>query len=168
MTADDIVVDPIALLRREHDEALAALDRLEAGTKSLETPGARAAIEEAVSFLDDDVRGHNEREEECLFPVLERHLPPVGPTAVMRAEHRELWELLAGLKQALGARPLDPRSVRMSGLAVVDLLRRHIEKENQILFPMSQHLLSPAEMGEVGRGMAELIARRRAARAAAR
>ena len=59
MTFDDVIGDPIALLRREHDEALAALDRLEAGARSPETAGARAEIEEAEPFLEDDVRGHN-------------------------------------------------------------------------------------------------------------
>ena len=55
---------PIRLLRREHDEALAVLDRLEAAVRNLAAPDAMAAVEEAIAFLDEDLRAHNEREEE--------------------------------------------------------------------------------------------------------
>ncbi len=158
--------DPIALLGHEHDEALAALDRLEAGARDVEAPGARIAVEQAVGFLDREVRGHNEREEQVLFPVLERYLPAdAGPTAVMRAEHRLLWDLLGKLRAALagapsgGAKP-DTAPVRETGLAIVDLLRRHIEKENAVLFPMAKQMLSPAEMEEVAGGMERLIGER--------
>jgi hemerythrin-like domain-containing protein len=153
--------DPIALLRREHDEALAALDRLGTGVGNLAAPGARQAVDQAVAFLDNEVRGHNEREEEVLFPMMERYMPAqAGPTAVMRAEHRELWDLLGRLRAALSGSAPDPAPVRATGLAVVDLLRRHIEKENAILFPMAQQMLSAEEMEEVARGMERLIAAR--------
>jgi len=157
------VDDPIALLRREHDEALAALDRLESGARNLAAPGARQAVDQAVAFLDNEVRGHNEREEEVLFPMMERYMPAqAGPTAVMRAEHRELWDLLGSLRAALAGSAPDPAPVRATGLAVVDLLRRHIEKENAILFPMAQQMLAAEEMDEVARGMERLIAARSA------
>src|SRR5512139_3877401 len=107
------VDDPIALLRREHDEALAALDRLESGARGFATPGARQAIDAAVAFLDDEVRAHNEREEQTLFPMLERYMPAhAGPTAVMRAEHRELWDLLGHLRAALAGPAPDAAAIR--------------------------------------------------------
>ncbi len=41
------------------------------------------------------------------------------------------------------------------------VLRRHIEKENMILLPMADQMLTPEEMGEAARGMERLIAARR-------
>jgi hemerythrin-like domain-containing protein len=155
------IEDPIAHLRHEHDEALAALDRLEDGVRDLDAPEARREVAEAVAFLDNEVRGHNEREEEALFPVLDRHLPPTGPTAVMRAEHRQLWDLLGSFKASLAENPSAAGQAADAGMAIVGLLRRHIDKENGVLFPLAGQVLSPEEVEEVARGMERLIAARR-------
>jgi hemerythrin-like domain-containing protein len=39
---------------------------------------------------------------------------------------------------------------------LIELLRGHIAKEDQILFPMAERLLSPAELDEVDRRAAAL------------
>jgi hemerythrin-like domain-containing protein len=165
---------PITLLRREHDEALAVLYQLEAAVRALTMPGVSGrshldlgAIEKPIAFLDEEVRAHNEREEESLFPVLERYLPPSGPTAVMRFEHREFWNLLSALQAAVRESPPSPSTICERGLAVVDLLRRHIEKENGILFPIAEQLLSSEDMSGVARKMEKLIDARTGARAGA-
>jgi hemerythrin-like domain-containing protein len=145
--------DPILLLRREHDEALAVLDQLELAVSNLTAPGALAAVQSAIAFLDQEVRGHNEREEECLFPMIERYLLPAGPTAVMRSEHRDLWTLLTALKAGVQELPPSTSTIHQQGLLVVDLLRRHIAKENQVLFPMATQLLTRDEMADVARQM---------------
>ena len=156
---------PIQLLRREHDEALAVLDRLEIAVRNLAAPGALTVIKEAIAFLDEDLRGHNEREEETLFPVLEGYLPPQGPTAVMRFEHRELWKLLGELETAVKATPPSPPILLQRALAVAELLQRHIQKENAILFPMAEQMLSPAELSAIARQMESLMENRARARA---
>jgi hemerythrin-like domain-containing protein len=158
---------PIKLLRREHDEALAVLDRLEIAVHDLAAPGALAAVKEAIAFLDEDLRAHNEREEETLFPALERYLPSQGPTAVMRFEHRELWNLLGDLESAMRNTPLSSPVIFQRGMAAADLLRRHIAKENGILFPMAEQLLSPDEMSVIARQMESLMEARANARPAA-
>jgi hemerythrin-like domain-containing protein len=155
--------NPILQLRSEHDRALAMLDQLEAALKDLTAPGASAAVQEAITFLDEEVRAHNEREEECLFPSLEKYLPQSGPTAQMRHEHREFWSTLSLFKAALRQKTLSPSAVRKQGMAVVNALGNHIDKENQVLFPMAQQLLSAEEKAGVARKMEELIeARERA------
>jgi len=158
--------DPIELLRREHDEALAVLDRLEIAVRNLAAPGALAAVKQAIAFLDEDVRAHNEREEEILFPAIERYLVQ-GPTAVMRFEHRELWNLLGDLETAVRSTPPSPPVIFQRGMAAADLLRRHIEKENGILFPMAQQMLSPDEMSAIARQMEGLMEARASARRSA-
>jgi hemerythrin-like domain-containing protein len=151
------VDNPILLLRREHAEALVMLDHLDAALHDLTAPGASVAVEKAIAFLDEEVRAHNEREEESLFPALEKYLPRSGPTAQMRSEHREFWNLLSAFKAALRDKTLSPGGPRKQGLGVVNILRNHIEKENQFLFPMAQQLLSAEEKAGVARKMEELI-----------
>jgi hemerythrin-like domain-containing protein len=144
--------------------ALAVLDRLEAAVRDLTTPGALAVVQEAIAFLDEELRAHNEREEKTLFPVLERYLPPQGPTDVMRSEHRELWKLLDDLDAGMRDTPPSPSNIYQRGMAAADLLRRHIQKENGILFPMAEQLLSPEEMSSIARQMESLMAARAHAR----
>jgi hemerythrin-like domain-containing protein len=151
------VDNPILLLRREHAEALVMLDHLDAALHDLTAPGASVVVEKAIAFLDEEVRAHNELEEEGLFPALERYLPRSGPTAEMRSEHRAFWNLFSGFK---AAQRLSPGAARKQGLVVVHYLRDHIERENQILLPMAQQLLSAEERAGVARKMEELIAAR--------
>jgi hemerythrin-like domain-containing protein len=156
--------NPILQLRREHDEALAVLDRLEGALHDLAAPEALVAVQRAVEFLDEEVRAHNQREEESLFPALEVALPPPGPAAALRSEHREFSKLLSKLKFAISQIPFSPGTGEI-GLAAVDLLRRHIRKENGIVFPMAQQLLSAEEMSQMKRKMEELIEDQEAAAA---
>jgi hemerythrin-like domain-containing protein len=93
-------------------------------------------------FRDFADRCHHAKEEDLLFPLLEKEKgfsTESGPTAVMRAEHvegracvRRMGESIdaaeAGDKTAVG------RFVEAAA-AYVDFLRSHIGKEDHCLFP---------------------------------
>jgi len=151
------IANPIQQFRQEHAEALEVLDRLAVALQQLSSADAMNTAHEAIVFLEGELRAHNEREEECLFPILETVLPSPGPTAVMRAEHREIWNLVSALKLSMQQAPPTPLVARETGLMLVDLLRRHIDKENGILFPMAQQLLSSEAMSSVARGMEAML-----------
>ncbi len=148
--------DPIDALYTEHDHALEQLGILERSSGDLAergvSPGALSDLERAVAFLDGEIRCHNQWEEDHLFPLLEARMGPAGPCAVMRHEHRELWDAYAELiplVEAARSRVADPdgmaRLRRVAG-AIVGLLTAHIAKENEILFPMARRLLSVADV----------------------
>jgi hemerythrin-like domain-containing protein len=151
--------DPINILYAEHDEALAQLDALQKAARALATEGALdthlTALERAVMFLDREIRVHNQWEEDHLFPKLEAAMGPGGPCLVMRAEHRQLWDMYGTLNPLLkearegraGADGL--RSLASVAEAIVSLLGDHIEKENHILFPMARQVLGDVEMSEL-------------------
>ena len=92
---------------------------------------------------------HHQREEEVLFPELERR-GIYGPPAVMRAEHKELRAMKAQLLELASSASernfrdfqskLDPTSRWL-----VSLLRDHISKENNVLFPMALQVISAKE-----------------------
>jgi hemerythrin-like domain-containing protein len=151
--------DPINQLYGEHDEALAHLQALRVSGRAMIRDGARpehlAGFRAALRFLDDEIRIHNQWEEDHLFPVLELYTGPGGPCAVMRAEHRTLWDTygaIGPLLERVENGGSDSESVeQISGLAdaVVDLLVDHIHKENEILFPMARRMLGPAEIAKL-------------------
>jgi hemerythrin-like domain-containing protein len=149
------------VLRDEHETILDVLAALETITR----PAALAegldlqSAQEALDFL----RGfgdscHHGKEEQHFFPALAAHGLPrdVGPLAVMNAEHDEGRALLARMVEALAdanrSKPGGPARFEAAATAYVALMRDHIDKENGVLFPMGDGMLSEAEqaalMGE--------------------
>lgn len=151
--------DPIDALSREHREALAILEALETSTRTLAnsgvSPGPLAICQGAVSFLDAEIRAHNQWEEDHLFPRLEAALGPGGPCMVMRAEHRQLWDMYGALGPVLQAAregragPVGLRMLATTAAAIASLLRDHIAKEDGILFPMAREVLTPKDLADL-------------------
>jgi len=113
-------------------------------------------IRRATAFINNEVRAHNEREEELLFPELEKLLPPKGPTFVMRQEHGRLWEALEKVEGTLERLERDGEAIDepvASVQFVVQFLSEHINKENSILYPMAKQLLAPEQMAAIAQRM---------------
>ncbi len=92
-------------------------------------------------FVD---RCHHAKEEEHLFPALERAgiRREGGPIGVMLAEHQQGRQTAALLTLAFGAyRSSDPGAgerIVKPAREYSALLTNHIEKENNVLFPMAE------------------------------
>jgi hemerythrin-like domain-containing protein len=143
--------DPFRLLEAEHEAALAALARLESAAIGLRSDPASepdlAVARKVLQVLSTTVRQHNEREEVALFPLIEQ----VAPTMVFEDEHRTLWILEQELRHLLDA--ADPRSAAIA-LDIVDLLREHIAKENNVLFPMAREMLDESQLDALAERLA--------------
>jgi hemerythrin-like domain-containing protein len=141
------VTDPLDLLIAEHDVALAALDRLEEAALALRRGDAAeahlATLAEVNLLLTGPVRRHNEKEEMALFP----ELGPDAPLGPFLEEHQTLWRLEQELGQAVTA-PQPDRAARLA-LDIVDLLRAHIHRENEALFPLARERLGNAGLARV-------------------
>jgi hemerythrin-like domain-containing protein len=100
-------------------------------------------------------RCHHGKEEDLLFPLLQRKGLPAagGPVAVMLYEHEQGRALIREMTEAADVFRSD--TVKAGGLwaeaarQYAALLREHIAKENNILFVMAENLLSPAEQAEL-------------------
>ncbi len=147
---------PVAhpLLQRwmaEHVEALACLDRLE---MALAAPTWEAdAVGKEAAWLACDVKAHNEAEEAHLFALMDPHFGDHSPVSCMRDEHRALWEHVLQLQEAL--RQGDRPSAVRAGTAAVNLLRNHIAKENNVLYPMAERMLSPEDFAKLSQAFQE-------------
>ena len=161
MRAERVAIDPIAQFMQEHDQALSQLSSLTKATRALEEQGYSAdayrKVLIALTFIDDEVSVHNRREEEALFPVLERYVE--GPTQLMREEHKVLRREFRKLRTAvrrLEADTADPSAARdlaRVSRGMVQLFVNHIHKENHILFPLVQKFLTKDALREVARRM---------------
>lgn len=157
-----LVSDPIEKLKAEHDEGLKQLNILQNAATLLETEGASEEIYQdllnSVHFINNEIRRHNEKEEAALFPVLEKYIPD-GPVTVMLEEHRLLWERLESLEKILPQLQTHPKEeevidqIVQAACFIVQLLKDHIAKENEILYPMAQDYLSPSDWAAVERKM---------------
>lgn len=143
----------IELLGTQHQEVLARLTEVETAIRT----GRNSDLAPFAAYLAEEVLHHFALEEQALFPQLANHLPlEHGPMAVMNAEHQAFRELLADLTGAVGSGNVDAQ--RTHAAELVHLLRGHIAKEDQVLFPMALRLLSPAEIAAVDRCAAALAA----------
>jgi hemerythrin-like domain-containing protein len=160
-TARKKAADPIAQLMQEHDETLRHLQRLNRASKALSENGFSKLhfdqILSSLKFIHEEVNHHNWKEEEALFPVLERYVE--GPTRIMRKDHRELYTKFAQLRSAVNRVGKSRKNVQaVQELAemcrdVVQVFVNHIHKENYVLFPLVQRFLSREELREVAKKM---------------
>jgi len=133
----------------DHEHALAQLDLLH---KHLEFVRKGGELEEVKlnfisfsKFLGVALDIHFVQEEEALFPFLTEKIGPQGPVMVMEHEHDELRNSLQMLKQELMKEASDKEIVIGAASTILQVLREHIHKENQVLFPLAERMLTEEE-----------------------
>ncbi|MBS7611513.1 DUF438 domain-containing protein [Candidatus Bathyarchaeota archaeon] len=138
---------PIGILKAEHKiilDNIKILEEIASKVKSnvgLEQLNEEFKKLESVVALLLEAESHHQREEEALFPRLEKQ-GITGPPSVMRIEHEDLRVKKKALKRLLDERAtLDHNyladNVYELGNYIVSTLRDHIYKEDNILYPLS-------------------------------
>ncbi|MBI2869838.1 MAG: hemerythrin domain-containing protein [Chloroflexi bacterium] len=152
------------VLKQEHKEVLGKLDTFE---KALEDLGDRARasrpLEELTRFFDKDFWVHFGKEEDALFPELEKFIPRnAGPIGIMLMEHEDLRRTNDEIQRAaasyLAGNNDTPNREKLqdSGRHFIAVLRDHIFKEDNILFSMADAHLDAAQAAAVLRRFAEI------------
>ncbi len=141
-------------LRDEHEGILAMLAVVEAAAYRLRD-GKSVPLDlmsNAAGFFRNFAdKCHHHKEEGELFPMLLQHGMPGdgGPVGAMLEEHEQGRALVRRMQDAadkFAAGDMSARTALVSStLEYVKLLREHIEKENSVLFPMADNLLSDSE-----------------------
>ncbi len=149
---------PTEILMEEHrviERVLSALERASDRLIRGEDVYLRFFIGTSVFIRDYAENCHNRKEEAVLFPALiENGLPQdSGPIAVLLAEHeegRKLTQKMRQLTERLQGGDVQARQlVGQCGLDYVKLLRQHIKKEDGILFPMADRLISVEKQEQI-------------------
>lgn len=141
---------PTDVLRQEHVVILRALTVLERLGERLEAgePVDGEALAWLRAFFSTFAdRCHHGKEEQHLFPAMELHGIPreSGPLGVMLREHEEGRALLRAMAEGEDRRAAE--AIR----SYVRLLRDHIDKENGVLFPMAEQVITRDEQRELVR-----------------
>jgi hemerythrin-like domain-containing protein len=130
---------------------LVASDKLEKG-ETVSVDVFKKAVDFVRTFAD---RCHHAKEEDTLFPVLERRgiLRHRGPIAVMLMEHEQGRLFVKGLNQAVEKYEKGDKAAKNAivenARGYADLLDQHIYKEDNILYPMGDKVLSEADNREL-------------------
>ncbi len=146
---------PIHTLMAEHRLLLGFATELREVGRSLTAAtdeGAAGELTDRLVHLIDllkDSENHYLREENVLFPYLERH-GVTQPPAIMWMEHDNIRALKKGLYELVDARGegfADRLVDAATGLA--EMLSQHFYKENNILFPTAMDVIEEAEWPEI-------------------
>jgi len=124
---------PIGILMAEHRELLRISEHL---NRAVNTNN-----QEEIRHIREHLREsekHYLREENVLFPVLEKH-GIVEPPRVMWSEHQEIRALKKEIQSAEGPR------LKELAVALAEMLSSHFFKENRILFPTALRVVPEEE-----------------------
>ncbi len=154
-------MNAIDVLMQEHRLIERVVDALEIAAGHLERshPVAPTFFLEAADFIAGFADGcHHRKEEGVLFgAMIESGVPSGGGVIdVMLAEHQQGRALTRGLRDAAQKLQAGDAAARARVVShargYVALLRDHIGKEDEMLFPMADELFSPARHQRVLEG----------------
>ena len=142
-------------LMHEHGAIFEALQVREAIAKRLDEGGAveEGDISDILGFLKLFAdHCHHGKEEGILFPALARVglSEDEGSLRVLRSEHERGRELLRAMEAASFPK-LDPARFSAAVHGYIELLEKHIRKENSMFFPMVRKLLTAHQFDEMSR-----------------
>ncbi len=133
---------PIHVLMAEHRHMTEAGRKLLEAAKKLDSsPGAKGEFREIFDRLLE-TESHYTREENVLFPYLEKH-GITEPPQVMWMEHDQI----RGIKKAIQAALERGDNARLAELAqgLLEAMMSHFYKENNILFPTAMDVIGEDE-----------------------
>ena len=137
-----------ALLDRliaEHEELLPRVKRLVALAEARD-PALGPGLDDLAETLGAPLEGHIAAEDDDLFPVYTELTGERGLVAVFVAEHREILELRDELL-SLRRRAVDEVDLARAFLDWADLLTRHMEREELMLFPSLREIAGVGSRG---------------------
>jgi PAS domain S-box-containing protein len=157
---------PISILIEEHRIMLEKTERLETLVKMLEEACDSVYVGEALTELQtlvkdfQDSEKHYQREENVLFPTMEKH-GITEPPAIMWMEHnriRETKKKLLNTVEKWNTMPYTDFKERLSKDAgpLCSVLPDHFFKENNILFPTALQVVTDKEWEDIRKEFDEI------------
>jgi len=157
---------PINILMEEHKMLLKFADELKGIAAEIKAAGDFAAVSGQIEQLGgiahnfEDLESHYVREENVIFPSLEKHGITQPPT-IMWTEHdkiREIKKRLSGLFDRRGDMAFQDFAKQLDevALALAEMLSAHFYKENNILFPTALQVIGKDEWPDIRHQFDEL------------
>lgn len=112
-------------------------------------------LSEIVITFEAELGAHSEREEGFLFPMMAKYIGrETGPLVVMEYEHAQAKMNLKSFKDSVNQLPevLDEKQANEIAAYAINaylILSDHFMKEENVLFPMAERLLTPEDKEEL-------------------
>ncbi|MBI3999494.1 MAG: hemerythrin domain-containing protein [Candidatus Omnitrophica bacterium] len=128
-----------SFFQKDHERLDRFFDEFQA-VKACDAIGAREHFENFRRGLEQ----HMTWEEDILFPLFESKtdMKGSGPTQVMRWEHEQMRKLIKNLQEKIKGEALGDDDQEA---ALIESLARHNRKEESMLYPMVDRLITPEE-----------------------
>lgn len=144
----------ISDLEHEHEAILTALKIMEKMVSASADDTSDLLKTDILSFMtflkEFADKCHHGKEEGILFPALKESGIPEknGPIEVLLAEHSEGRTLIKNMEENVAG---VFKQIEFATIAreYINLLRNHIQKENEVLFPMAERTLAPARLEKI-------------------
>jgi len=131
-----------AALEREHQQIGGGIDSFVTALERGE--GNAMPLVQAIAAL----RRHIYLEEQFLFPSL-RAAGLMAPVFVMVREHGEIWKTLDELEGDVNATAVNGPAAVVTCRKLAGQLEAHNTKEEQILYPQADRVMTPPASGEL-------------------
>ncbi len=157
---------PIYILLKEHEFVKGFVGQISQLLPSVEQAKGFEGIKNELSKMAEllspikEYEKHQVREENSLFPYLEKH-GVTQPPAIMWTEHDEQRKEIKEVSQTLGNREIlgfeeFKRKLLSHFKNLTDLIPNHFYKEENILFPAALRLIGDGEWREIKESMDDL------------
>ncbi len=156
----------------EHKACIKELDAFEEALNIIRKTGIDKSVGGKLSrffnFFDNNIVVHNQKEDKILFPLLQKRLleqgehghgpTPITAVDMLEDDHIKALQLAAVVFNFFGmSMRLPEHNSRLvlldaaleQGKALIELLRLHIFREDNIVFPQAQMFLSNLELDEM-------------------
>lgn len=166
--------ESLIILKKEHEELIIVVDIFEKALADFKALGyalnndINDGFKKFFDFYDNHLLPHNRKEEKILFPVLQKALlsnnehgtgpNPVTAVDIMEDDHVKFIQLGTLAFNLLGLAPrFREEQSRMftydvaynSAKELVELIRLHVFREDNTLFPLAQKYLSEKQFEEI-------------------
>jgi len=166
------VSGPIKELMDCHQAVLKQLDALEKTGTELENganpESKEKELKEFLEFTDTSLALHTRDEEQALFPLLEPKIcghacgahGAITPVEVMMANHKDVHAAFAVIRELMKLSKegnLEPKEASTEIASqirfIVDTMRDHIWKEDNVLYRIAKEELSKEDLGRISKKM---------------
>ncbi|MEH7225564.1 hemerythrin domain-containing protein [Bacillus sp. JJ1566] len=154
---------PLQQLKDEHKSLRENMDRFYETAEEIEFESGPEVLElfanlfEQVSVFNGMLGVHSNREEEGLFPLMNRHLGENDRTIeTMEFEHHKAEQHLRdfldeAVKAGASIDEYKAQTITVYAVQAYATLTQHFAKEENMLFPLAEKILSTEEMDELER-----------------
>lgn len=164
MEASNVILSaPLQQLTDEHVSLREEMNRFYEITEEIEFESGHVVIQvfarlyERISVFNGKLRAHSQKEDDWLFPMMARHLVENDNIIkVMEFEHEKAEQHLRDfLIEAEQARPIvdedEAQAIAVYAVQAYATLIQHFDREEKVLFPLAEKILSAGEKEELER-----------------